>query len=533
MAEKEQQSSSSQEQGISAYDEDRKALLVLAFMLIPEIEAFLADQGFVPSTFDMNDPRFIEKLDALKLYMLSKQMAFEDLTQRFPAMNNTFSKTETQQKMIYAQVANSQEEQLRFFMEHGPRAQLIANSKPGQPVVKRSANEQKRPLLCPRAALAAQDLVDITKRTLEGANAGDTVYQPRVRVDKVALDHLDGEFRKEMAKIVGVHRASQFDPNKMKPRDSRRRSAEQNRWRHENLWATSESAEIYPNETSHAYADCARAVSLAESALIAQILHFILDQPLSRYLINAYLMCLTAGARLRSIRFAHPSQGQSRNQASSNYRSAPAQFPPAHDNGHGGNQCDLNISPVQSERQITELLAAMKIDRLERQNTKRYSGYLEKPKQCLYPRSLKTQDRVQGRLRSTFEFIQDYLVRTGRRRYNPGPGLFRQVLKSDIRYLKEKRRLAQDPRLLNSEQRVANRVFQARWDYRYSGNNNAQRLVHNDRPASRLHSHQSCGRDATVSMLQFQWSLLQLQRDAVWSFNGSENLQQMLPASNS
>ncbi|KAA6402744.1 MAG: hypothetical protein EZS28_001735 [Streblomastix strix] len=51
-----------QEQGPLAYDEDMKALLVLAFMPRPEIEAFLADQGFVPPTFDMGDPSFIEKL---------------------------------------------------------------------------------------------------------------------------------------------------------------------------------------------------------------------------------------------------------------------------------------------------------------------------------------------------------------------------------------------------------------------------------------------------------------------------------------
>ncbi|KAA6309494.1 MAG: hypothetical protein EZS28_056500, partial [Streblomastix strix] len=133
MSEKEQQSSSSQEQGPSAYDEDRKALLVLAFMPKPEIEAFLADQGFVPRTFDKDDPHFIEKLDALKIYMIGKQMAFEDLTQRFPAMNKIFSKTDTQQKMTYAQVANSQEEQVRFFMEHAPKAALIANSKFGRP----------------------------------------------------------------------------------------------------------------------------------------------------------------------------------------------------------------------------------------------------------------------------------------------------------------------------------------------------------------------------------------------------------------
>ncbi|KAA6364036.1 MAG: hypothetical protein EZS28_040438 [Streblomastix strix] len=40
MAEKKQQSSSSQEQGPSAFDEDKKALLVLAFMPKPEIKAF-------------------------------------------------------------------------------------------------------------------------------------------------------------------------------------------------------------------------------------------------------------------------------------------------------------------------------------------------------------------------------------------------------------------------------------------------------------------------------------------------------------
>ncbi|KAA6387986.1 MAG: hypothetical protein EZS28_016488 [Streblomastix strix] len=133
MSEKEQQSSSSQEQGPSAYDEDKKALLVLEFMPKPEIEAFLAEQSFVSPTFDMDDPHFIEKLDALKIYMISEQLAFEDLNQRFPAMNNIFLKTSTQQKITYAQVANSQEQQLRFFMDHGPRALLIANSQFGRP----------------------------------------------------------------------------------------------------------------------------------------------------------------------------------------------------------------------------------------------------------------------------------------------------------------------------------------------------------------------------------------------------------------
>ncbi|KAA6376097.1 MAG: hypothetical protein EZS28_028376, partial [Streblomastix strix] len=56
---------------------------------------------------------------------------------------------------------------------------------------------------------------------------------------------------------------------------------------------------------------------------------------------------------------------------------------------------------------------------------------------------------------------------------------------------------------------------------------------YNNRNASSLPSHQSSGRDATLSMLQLQWSLLQLQKNAVWSFNGSENLYQMPPSSGS
>ncbi|KAA6359493.1 MAG: hypothetical protein EZS28_044979 [Streblomastix strix] len=134
LAENEQLSSSTQEQSPSAYDEDRKTLLVLAFMPKPEIKAFLADQSFVPRIFEKDNRRFIEKLDAFKFYMLSKQIAFEDLILRFLTMNNTFSKTETQQKITYVQVTNSQEEQVRFLMEHSPRAQLIANSKPEQPL---------------------------------------------------------------------------------------------------------------------------------------------------------------------------------------------------------------------------------------------------------------------------------------------------------------------------------------------------------------------------------------------------------------
>ncbi|KAA6371419.1 MAG: hypothetical protein EZS28_033054 [Streblomastix strix] len=169
------------------YGEVKKALLILAFKPRHEIEAFLADQGFAPLIFDKDDPCFIEKLDTLKLYVLSKQMAYEDLTQKFPAMINIYLKTDMQQKMTYAQVAKSQEEELRFYMGRSPKAQLIANSK-----MERPAALLPGPSAPPQSTvstLVAQGPADITRHIQEGANTGDTLYQPRVRVDQVALDH--------------------------------------------------------------------------------------------------------------------------------------------------------------------------------------------------------------------------------------------------------------------------------------------------------------------------------------------------------
>ncbi|KAA6354842.1 MAG: hypothetical protein EZS28_049631, partial [Streblomastix strix] len=50
--------------------------------------------------------------------------------------------------------------------------------------------------------------------------------------------------------------------------------------------------------------------------------------------------------------------------------------------------------------------------------------------------------------------------RAGRRRYNPGPGLFCKVLKSSIRDPIEEWKLKKDRELLNSERRTGIRVLQ-------------------------------------------------------------------------
>ncbi|KAA6368967.1 MAG: hypothetical protein EZS28_035506 [Streblomastix strix] len=272
----------------------------------------LADLGFVPPTFYKDDPRFIEKLDAPKLYMFGKQMAFEDLTQRFPAMNNKFSKNETQQKMIYAQAAKTQEEQLRFFKEHGPKAWLIANRKLGQP-----AALLPRPSVPPSStALKAQLNKKITLRVFK-LHQQLKVQQTSQDTSKKAQAQetwcINLEFKYfQSIQITTKRQASQSTSLPLTPPQRWRISERngQNNWsaqafpdQHQQdgtqRFMEEDSRVKQPNKASHAYADRARAVSLAECVLIAEIHNIILDQPPSRYLIDAYLMCLTAGARLR------------------------------------------------------------------------------------------------------------------------------------------------------------------------------------------------------------------------------------------
>ncbi|KAA6393560.1 MAG: hypothetical protein EZS28_010908 [Streblomastix strix] len=112
---------------------------------------------------------------------------------------------------------------------------------------------------------------------------------------------------------------------------------------------------------------------------------------------------------------------------------------PEEDDDFGADQCDLNLSPVQSGRLIIELHAAMEVNRHEKQSRKRYSVYQVRSNFHSQSGNFETQDCVQLRFRSLFEHIQDHLIRGGRKNYNPGPGLFRQVLESDIRDPKEKK----------------------------------------------------------------------------------------------
>ncbi|KAA6386266.1 MAG: hypothetical protein EZS28_018203 [Streblomastix strix] len=314
----------------------------------PEIQAFLADQSFVPPTFDKDDPRFMAKLDGLKLYILSKQMAFVDIMQRFSAMNSIFSKPETQQKMTYAQVANtSLDSPQRYF-------RVPVHSRRAQPQISmiltgtfthnrnRRTNEYKVPFRSLRAALVAQDLVDITRRTQEGASAGDTEYRHRIRVNQVALDHLG-----EICVIIDIATINiAIDMANFRRKQPKQFGAQ---------------------NFQHAYIYCARTITLAEGAIIAEIHHIILDQPPSRNLIEAYLMCLSAGAPLRQICISHSTQLQNRNQAMANFRSATAQSPCTHDNApyygrrnncgeRGHMQLNDNLRAQNRERRVEQNL---------------------------------------------------------------------------------------------------------------------------------------------------------------------------------
>ncbi|KAA6397837.1 MAG: hypothetical protein EZS28_006634 [Streblomastix strix] len=391
--------------------------------------------------------------------------------------------------MTYAQIANSQEEQMRFFMDHGPRACLIANNKFGRPTAllplpSAPPVSTASSIGDSDSAIVAHGPVDIARSIQRGASAEDTENQLKfIR---------DDAFWKEMARIVGVYRPSQFVSNKVEPRDSWSRSAELNRQRQVNLLSTSEPVEMQSIESSQVYIDCSRAVSLAGSALLDQILHTKPDQPASRIdqelSISKQQTCrstiLTSPRQLPELR----QEGEEEVQNGAQSRMDKKDEPENNDDlielqltintqiQFGKNQCYLNLCPVQCGGQIIELLAAMQIHRPARQNIERYSAYLERPRHCSRHRSPETQDRIHGRLRGTFGFMQDYLVRAGRRRYNPGPGLFRYVVEFNIRNHKEDLRLEKDPGLLNSEQQFENRVSQAEWNNEPSRNNNVQRL---------------------------------------------------------
>ncbi|KAA6360825.1 MAG: hypothetical protein EZS28_043646 [Streblomastix strix] len=80
------------------------------------------------------------------------------------------------------------------FSAHRHRAQrqiLMIRTKNFTHIRKRSANEQKGPFLSLRAAQVAQGPLDITGHIQEGASAGDIVFQPRIQVDLLALDHYE------------------------------------------------------------------------------------------------------------------------------------------------------------------------------------------------------------------------------------------------------------------------------------------------------------------------------------------------------
>ncbi|KAA6390893.1 MAG: hypothetical protein EZS28_013573 [Streblomastix strix] len=100
-----------------------------------------------------------------------------------------------------------------------------------------------------------------------------------------------------------------------------------------------------------------------------------------------------------------------------------------------------------------------------------------------------------------------------------------------IHDFEEEIKLGKGHRLLNLEYRTKEGVFQTNENHQHSGNNNAQRLGYNRRPASSFPPHQSSRRNAALPKLQLQPSLLQLQKKTVWIFVGTHSLFSMSPTS--
>ncbi|KAA6345385.1 MAG: hypothetical protein EZS28_052166, partial [Streblomastix strix] len=79
---------------------------------------------------------------------------------------------------------------------------------------------------------------------------------------------------------------------------------ETHRWRRENIWPTSEPGPYSPAEGTHAYVELAKAISTIESSLLNALCADQTGESAKQYIIYAYLLTLTAGARFKVIREA-------------------------------------------------------------------------------------------------------------------------------------------------------------------------------------------------------------------------------------
>ncbi|KAA6360262.1 MAG: hypothetical protein EZS28_044211, partial [Streblomastix strix] len=120
------------------------------------------------------------------------------------------------------------------------------------------------------------------------------------------------QLRKFLVEATGIDKRK-FKPGNVQPTLHWLHDAETRRWRRENIWPTSEPGPYSPAEGTHAYVELAKAISTIESSLLNALYADQIGESAKQYIIDAYLLILTAGASFKLIREAANLSGWKRN----------------------------------------------------------------------------------------------------------------------------------------------------------------------------------------------------------------------------
>ncbi|KAA6400585.1 MAG: hypothetical protein EZS28_003880 [Streblomastix strix] len=312
---------------------------------LPDAErrGILADWKFSDTSLEVGIPEYPEKLALLRAYVINKHNRAIDLRDQLPQPNEVFMQSlpggliplnvlqvqwqDPIKRQLQNNLANQILEALPEKVDKKKRkrhegSNSNSESESGeQQHHKRSKNKKHRKR---RRRSTTSD--ECSSSSQSSRSRSRSVHRRHSRSSKSET------IKRDLTGIVGVSSASKFNPNKVQMHESWIRNAERHRWQHEDYWPTSEPGQQHPLEVSAVYRENAKALSLAESALLNEIQRKAEQQKPSKDVTDAYLMVLTAGARSRTIREADTQTGTRREQILLNY-----------------NQPNQNSAPLQQQ----------------------------------------------------------------------------------------------------------------------------------------------------------------------------------------
>ncbi|KAA6387652.1 MAG: hypothetical protein EZS28_016823 [Streblomastix strix] len=191
-------------------------------MFKAEIEALQADYGFVTSTFNKNDTSFHGKARCTQTVHVEQANNDRGPNLEISGDNqHIFENLEATENDFRTSGHLDGAQSYYGISAHHNREQIQMTKTQTRVFIRRRKGiiiEQKRRFQSLRATRTAQSQVNISKCILRGAETGGIRQAPQST--SPPLYYNNGEFRKEIAKIVGVNKHSLFDPNKMELRDS-------------------------------------------------------------------------------------------------------------------------------------------------------------------------------------------------------------------------------------------------------------------------------------------------------------------------